>query len=260
MTLKTTTELYHLNCVRIVSPFRENVCGHCLLVKEDSKMVLIDTGIGLSDTLYPEERIGKELIEITGYRFDENLTAIRQIQQLGLKPELIRDCVISHLDNDHIGGLPDFPKATVHMGREEYKNFLSGNARYLKTPLEYNPAIRTYGNSKQQWFGFEARKVDISLDTEIYFIPLFGHTLGHCGVALKVDGQWIFYVADAYYLREELNDPEHPVNALAEARADDNELRIASLNKIRDLISLHPEIKIFGYHDINEFNSFTKKN
>lgn len=260
MTLNITTDLYHLNCVRIISPFSENVCGHCLLVKENNKMVLIDTGIGLSDTLHPEERIGKELIEITGYQFDEHLTAIKQIQQMGLNPELIEDCIISHLDNDHIGGLPDFPNATVHIGREEYENFLSGNVRYLKTPLQHNPVIRTYGNSIQQWFGFEARKVDTSLNTEIYFIPLFGHTLGHCGVALKVDEQWIFYVADAYYLREELNDPEHPVNALAEARADDNEMRIASLNKIRALTELYPEISVFGYHDIQEFKLFTKNN
>lgn len=52
-------EVYHLNCVRIVTPFREHVSGHCLLIKEDKQMALIDTGIGLLDTRYPEERIGR---------------------------------------------------------------------------------------------------------------------------------------------------------------------------------------------------------
>lgn len=253
------TEIYHLNTVSIASPYSENVCGHCLLLKEADRMVLIDTGIGLLDTLYPEERIGRELVEMVGYRFDQELIAIQQIKNLGLNPEKVHDCVISHLDNDHIGGLADFAQATVHVGSEEYENFLSGNPRYLKTPLLHNPIIKTYPETIEEWFGFEARKVRTALQTEILFIPLFGHTLGHCGVAIKTNENWMFYVGDAYYLREELKNTEHPVNALAEARADDNKMRIRSLNKIRDLIASHPDITVFGYHDIQEFKSFIKK-
>lgn len=251
-------EVYHLNCVRIVTPFRENVSGHCLLIREDKQMALIDTGIGLLDTRYPEERIGRELVNMVGYRFDEKTTAIEQIKALGLDPEDVRDCVISHLDNDHIGGLADFPQATVHVGTEEYANFLSGNPRYLTTPLQHNPPVRTYASSADRWFGLEARKVHTALDTEILLIPLFGHTHGHCGVAVKLDDRWMLYVADAYYLRDELYDPGHPVHQLAEARADDNLMRIATVDRIRELIASHAEISIFGYHDINEFSLYAK--
>lgn len=108
-----------------------------------------------------------------------------------------------------------------------------------------------------QWFGFEARKVFPAVDTEILLIPMFGHTLGHCGVALKINGQWMLYAADAYYLREELDHSGHPVNALTEASADDNDLRRHTLDKIRTLIALHPEIEVFSYHDINEFQKYT---
>jgi hypothetical protein len=52
------TEIHHLNCVKIVSPINDNVCGHCLLLKENDKLILVDTGIGLLDTLNPVERIG----------------------------------------------------------------------------------------------------------------------------------------------------------------------------------------------------------
>jgi len=41
------TEMHHLNCVKIVSPFAENVCVNCLLIKENDRLILIDTGIGL---------------------------------------------------------------------------------------------------------------------------------------------------------------------------------------------------------------------
>ena len=247
------TEIHHLNCVKIVSPFNDNVCGHCLLLNENGTLILIDTGIGLLDTINPTERIGQKLIDLVGYRFDENLTAIRQIQNLGFDPRNVTDCVISHLDNDHIGGFSDFPNATVHVGMEEFENFNSENPRYLKTPLSHNPTIKTYSKSDFNWFEFEARKISADIETEIYLVPLFGHTLGHCGVALKVNDKWLFYIADAYYMQIELNDTKHPVNELAKMAADDNELRIATLDKIQRFKNDHPEIEVFGYHDIEEF-------
>lgn len=254
------TEIYHLNCVKIVSPINDNVCGHCLLIKENDKLILVDTGIGLLDILNPKQRIGQELIDIVGYHFDENQTAVRQIENLGFDPKKVTDCIISHLDNDHIGGLADFPQATVHIGIEELENFNAGNPRYLKTPLSHHPIIKTYENSYFNWFGFEARKVIVEIETEIFLIPLFGHTLGHCGVALKMNNNWIFYIADAYYMRVELSDGNHPVNELAKFRADHNDLRMATLDKIRKFVKNHPDIQVFGYHDIEEFRFYEKGN
>jgi glyoxylase-like metal-dependent hydrolase (beta-lactamase superfamily II) len=248
-------QIHHLNCVKIVSPINDNVCGHCILLNENGKLVLIDTGIGLLDTLHPQERIGQELVEMVGYRFDENLTMIRQIEKLGLSPQNVTDCIISHLDNDHIGGLADFPQATVHVGIEEFENYQNGNVRYLTTPLSHNPKIKTYQKSDFEWFGFEARKVNIDLKTEIYLIPLLGHTLGHCGVTLQIDNKWLFYIADAYYMRIELTDSTHPVNQLAKMRADNDNLRIETLDKIRNLTSEYPDIQVFGYHDIGELKT-----
>lgn len=249
-------KIHHLNCVKIVSPVNDNVCGHCLLIQENDKLILVDTGIGLLDIQKPQERIGQQLIDMVGYHFDENQTAIRQIEKLGLDPKKVTDCVISHLDNDHIGGVADFPNATVHVGLEEYESYNAGNPRYLKTPLSHNPTIKTYAKSNLNWFGFEARKVDTNTELEIFLIPLFGHTLGQCGVAVKTEKGWIFYIADAYYMRLELTNGDHPVNLLAKMRAENNDLRLETLDKIRNLIIEHPEIEVFGYHDIEEFNFY----
>ena len=247
------TKVHHLNCVEIQSPVGSKAIGHCLLLETTEKLILIDTGIGLLDTQKPSERIGNQLIDTVGYCFHENHTALRQIEKLRLNPEEVTDCVISHLDNDHIGGLADFPKATVHIGIEEFDNFNSGNPRYLKTPLSHQPKIKTYEPTNNNWFGFEARRVEIDIEIEIFLIPLFGHTLGHCGVAIKANNKWLFYVADAYYLKAELTDDNHPVSELAELRADNNELRIETLNKIRKFVNQNPSIEIFGYHDPEEF-------
>ena len=65
------------------------------------------------------------------------------------------------MDNDHIGGIADFPQAAVHVGVEEFDSFNSGNPRYLKLPMAHQPAIKTYAEKPMRWYGFEARKIDI---------------------------------------------------------------------------------------------------
>lgn len=250
------TQIHHLNCVDIQSPHHGQVIGHCLLIETAEKLILVDTGIGILDVKMPEQRIGKQLIDLVGFTFDEQTTAFRQIEKLGLDPKKVSDCVISHLDNDHIGGLADFPQAKVHVSTEEYENFKNGNPRYLPHQLAHQPLIITYPETAHTWFGFEARKLAIDLDQAMYLIPLFGHTLGHCGVAIQQANRWLFYVGDAYYLKVELTEDNPPVNALAKLRADDDNLRVETLNKIKQCALNNPAIEIFGYHDLTEFLAF----
>jgi glyoxylase-like metal-dependent hydrolase (beta-lactamase superfamily II) len=92
---------------------------------------------------------------------------------------------------------------------------------------------------------------------EVLLVPLFGHTLGHCGVAVRQGSRWLLHVGDAYYLRAELGADEHPVSGLAAARADDDALRRATLAELRRLARDHAgEVEMVGYHDGSEFPAF----
>jgi len=182
------------------------------------------------------------------------LTALHQIKALGLDPKNLKHIICSHLDPDHIGGLADFPWATVHVSHEEYTTFASGHERYLPQQLAHQPKLQLYASNDASWFGLPARKLTLEFETEIYLIPLFGHTLGHCGVALKVNDKWIFYTGDAYYLRAELLDKNHPVDQLATMRAVDNTMRLKSLETVRQLLEKYgAEMEYYGYHDPTEF-------
>ena len=246
-------KIHHLNCTNIKSPFGSAI-GHCMLLEGSNRFVLIDSGIGLSETQQPELKLGKELIDIVGFKFDEEFTAVKQIEKLGFRPEDVGDCICSHLDPDHIGGLADFPNMKVHVAKEEYESFKSGNERYLPHQLEHNPRIQLYDKNDSEWYGLPARKIDLDFDVVIYLIPLFGHTLGHCGVTFKKNGVWVFYVGDAYYYQAEINQLDHPVDELATIRAVDNELRKESLNRVREIVKKYGnEIEYFGYHDPSEF-------
>ncbi|MFS4445426.1 MBL fold metallo-hydrolase [Maribacter sp. 2307UL18-2] len=245
-------KIYHLNCVQIESPLGSAI-GHCVLIEQDEQLTLIDTGIGMAETREPEKRLGKELVALTGFKFDENRTAVRQIERLGLNPKNVTDIICSHLDPDHIGGTADFPQAKVHVSKEEYEAFNNGDERYLRHQLAHKPEMVLYENNDSKWFDLPARKLKVH--NEVYLIPLFGHTLGHCGIAFENGGRWKFYIGDAYYLRAELTEANHPVEQLATIRAVDNQMRIQSLDTIRNFIKNYGDtIDYFGYHDPAEFS------
>jgi glyoxylase-like metal-dependent hydrolase (beta-lactamase superfamily II) len=50
--------------------------------------------------------------------------ATHQISGLGYSPEDVRHVVLMHMHFDHCGGLPDFPKAKIHIFRRDYEAFL----------------------------------------------------------------------------------------------------------------------------------------
>ncbi|MBW8523858.1 MBL fold metallo-hydrolase [Chryseobacterium chendengshani] len=252
--------LHHLNCLKIVNPINDDVIGHCLLIENEGDLIMIDVGIGMLDTKNPSERLGDELIEAAGFMFDEDLTAFKQIKKLGLDPNKVKHCVISHLDPDHIGALADFPNSKVHVSYEEYENFKQGNPRYLKWQILNELNIYTYSKSKKTWFEFEAREVTLGKSFSVFLIPLFGHTIGHCGIAIKYNDTWLFYIGDAYYLREELYNNLHPVNQLAQLRADNDSERINTLKRIKNFISKNPEILVYCYHDRSEFDNLLRHN
>jgi glyoxylase-like metal-dependent hydrolase (beta-lactamase superfamily II) len=157
------------------------------------------------------------------------------------------------LDPDHAGGLADFPQAQVHVSEEEHTHALSGHWRYVPAQFANGPNWKAYPPSTRSWYGLEARPVELDFDSEVLLIPLFGHTLGHCGVAVQQGTRWLLHAGDAYYLRVELTQDNHPVSQFAAARADDDAQRRESLEQLRRLVRDHAdEIDVFGYHDITE--------
>ncbi|MGL4581472.1 MAG: MBL fold metallo-hydrolase, partial [Flavobacterium sp.] len=215
------------------------------------RLILIDTGVGLRDCDLAQSRLTPELIDAVGFRLDANSTAVEQIRRKGLDPSHVTDIILSHLDCDHIGGIIDFPNARVHLSKAEYDNYLSANPRYVRTLLPEDSELVMYADYTELWNGLKVIKLDIA-EVKVYLTPLYGHTLGHCGVVYYAQQQWWLYVGDAYYLREELTNPNHPIHQLTSARADDNDLRIASLEVIKRFVVTHPDVNVYGYHDPEE--------
>jgi len=253
------TRIHHLNCGTLHSPPNPKASCHCLLLEDATGLALVDTGIGPLDVLHPLERVGQPLIDMAGFQFREDETAFWLVQQLGLDPASVRHVVLTHGDPDHTGGLADFPSAQVHISSEEHASISQGHWRYLPAHFEHGVNWKVHPKGSEEWFGLEARRVDLGFSSEVLLVPLFGHTLGHCGVAIRQGERWVLHAGDAYYLRVELERDDHPVSLLTAQWADDNARRLESLEQLRRLVRDHADqIDLFGYHDFSEFPPFPR--
>jgi len=198
---RTAMQVHFLNCftcnARIPAHWQSGTL--CLLVEGEDGLILVDTGPGLDD--YARKPwIIRSFQVATRVPLDPNEAAVRQVVRLGYEPANVKDIVLTHMHFDHCGGLPDFPHATVHVHETEFHSFNSFPRRwtdlaYVKRHISHQPRIRLYREEGAEWYGFPAIRLPFS--TEMWLIPLPGHSRGHCGLVLKLPDRWHFHMADA---------------------------------------------------------------
>jgi glyoxylase-like metal-dependent hydrolase (beta-lactamase superfamily II) len=221
------------------------ICN-CLLIETRGGLVLVDTGLGLDDVDDPEGRLGRLPSTLFRIERDPTRTAIRQLKALGFQPSHVQHIVMTHLDFDNAGGLPDFPSATVHVLDLEHDSALHPRTllernRYSQAQFAHGPNWQTHTvHTSDKWFGFENIRPLMDFEPDILMIPLFGHSNGHCGVAVQDESGWVFHVGDAVFHPGELEqvEPGAPVGIQIMERmlADDWNLAVSSQSLLRQLV------------------------
>jgi glyoxylase-like metal-dependent hydrolase (beta-lactamase superfamily II) len=179
---------------------RWHLGGVCLLIESDQGLVLVDTGLGLQDYAHPSRSVRFFMADFGVHR-DQDQAVVRQLTSLGCKGEDVRHIVMTHLHFDHAGGLRDFPNAKVHLHKREYDAFRSRRVHrwadlgYNHAVLDYQPELVLHAETTGKWFDFAA--IRLPFEPEIWMVPLFGHSDGHCGVAIRDGSGWLFHAADA---------------------------------------------------------------
>jgi glyoxylase-like metal-dependent hydrolase (beta-lactamase superfamily II) len=238
------------------------VC-HCLLVETHDGLALVDTGIGLGDIADPP-RLGRRWLRQCTPRLDPEETAVRQVTALGYSASDVRHILLTHLDRDHAGGIGDFPKAKIHVHRREHDMAITGQpaapeGRYITAQWKHGPQWTFYGDDGEDWFGFSGARALGDRDPDILMIPLPGHTLGHCGIAVRGKDKWLLHAGDAYFFHGQIEQrPRVPVVlGLFQRRADmDRAARLANQERLRALKQRHDSaVTIVNSHDPEHYES-----
>ncbi|MFC5186202.1 MBL fold metallo-hydrolase [Actinomadura harenae] len=255
--------IHHLNCGSMTTleatydgPEPKAAVNHCLLVETDSDgLVLVETGLGLGNVRDPEGTLGADWVAMAGPTLDESETAVRQVERLGYDASDVRHIVVTHLDVDHSGGLPDFPDAAVHLlGAERDAALAEGaDGRYRPAHWAHDPKWVAYdATPDERWFGFGAIPLK-GLEADVKLVPLGGHTEGHTGVAVRDADRWLLHCGDAYYYHREMQDAKEPhplMDAVQTMSQIHEDLRIGTQARLRELVRDHgDEVEVFSAHD-----------
>lgn len=233
---------------------------HCVIFKIGERVILLDAGFGTREMLEPNLLLGDDALFKLGHLIDPRLTAYQRLKSRGIRPEQVTDIILTHMDNDHAGGLHDFPNAIIHVSSEELENFDSTRQRgpYKPYQISHHTNFKTYERTGERWFDLEARSLQLPEDLEAKLVPLPGHTFGHCGVAYREDGRWSLHAGDAYFdskVNFEEDGPGLPIEIAFQSNAND---RQTSLRKLQTLKAVHAkEVKLFCTHDQQEFVDWT---
>ncbi len=248
---------------------RGSMCGHCLLVEtERHGLVLIDSGFGEDDRRDPRGRLGGAFCGLIGFDASRVRTAKAQITALGLSVDDVRHVIPTHLDLDHAGGLPDFPKAKVHVHAREKAAAtdpptFAERERYKRCHMAHGPDWQLYDSAGESWKGFPAVRQLVGLPPEILCVPMHGHTRGHWLVAVQAPAsaptgpaatRWLLHCGDAYFHRGVVRPSEGPVpfglRLFEHNVCVDRQRVLENHERLRELAARNdPELAMFSAHD-----------
>lgn len=143
-----------------------------LLVRDGTRLVLIDTGIGAAGAPDGGHLVGA-------------------LAATGVRPEQITDVIISHPHGDHVGGLADAKGTAVFPGARVWFDMaawaaLKANAGAAPLVAAITPHLTPIPASGAIAPGIRAVRIP-------------GHTPGHIGVAIESRGQKLLYIGDTMH-------------------------------------------------------------
>jgi glyoxylase-like metal-dependent hydrolase (beta-lactamase superfamily II) len=191
----------HLDCAEMNFPVLPHLVAHVLVCHTDAGLVLIDSGFGTKDYVDPAARIGPiRIVQRPGS--EDRSSAVRQLAAAGHAADEVTHIVLTHLDSDHVGGIADFPEATVHTTADEYAAVFTNpdwyeRLRYRRAQMDHDVHWRTHEGRGDVWqHGLTGHE----LLPGIVLVPMPGHSRGHAAVAVDAgDRGWLFHAGDACF-------------------------------------------------------------
>jgi glyoxylase-like metal-dependent hydrolase (beta-lactamase superfamily II) len=185
--------------------FTEPLPIWCWLIEHPEGLILIDTGIA-SDANAPVwfpphlrlvQRASPFQIDIAAEEIGPQLVAD------GIDPRAGRWVVLTHLHQDHDGGLGHFPNAEFVVARAEWaaaRGLRGKLAGYLnhRWPRDFAPTLVDFAAPDPIFAGRHA----LTRAGDVYLVPTPGHSAGHLSVIVALGEDALCFTGDAAYTQD----------------------------------------------------------
>lgn len=218
------------------------------VVERPDGLVLIDTGWSRRACAFPHDDPGLAHAALLGLSVKPEDALASQLISLGYAPGDVRHVVATHLHSDHIGGVVDFERATVHVNDRE----LDATARGLRggyTPeVRSLPRLSSYALDPVPALGFPFSR-DLFGDGTVLALDGRGHTAGSVVIAIKLQDGWLLHAGDAaQYVGEYRADEGAPPSLYARVMSWDLAEQRRTYGLLRGAESTH-EARVVVSHD-----------
>jgi glyoxylase-like metal-dependent hydrolase (beta-lactamase superfamily II) len=265
-------KVHHINCGSMCpmagrwlpSLLPAEVVCHCLVVETENGLVLVDTGLSHRTLLHP--RALGAVNALLNIQAEPEKAALEQVKSLGFSTGDVRNILLTHLDDDHAGGIVDFPEAQVHVSHAEmnaarnpFRASEKVRYRHLAEIEKARWQLHAYSGG-ENWFGFQGVR-PFEKNDDFLLIPLMGHSKGHFGVAVRSEEGWLLHAGDAYYDSRELDgrgEERFGMALLQTVVHSDYQAALQNRRRLRELRNNHPEVKIFCAHDKQELETWLR--
>jgi N-acyl homoserine lactone hydrolase len=223
------------------------------VIEHAKGLILFDTGqdrASVTDNAYfPGGLTGSMYDRLARFDIGEQDTLTSQLATLGYGPADVRTVILSHLHQDHIGGLPELSSASLMVSASEWTE-LSAPAPELRGFLRNH--IQLAGLRWRQ-FDFTpvndplvapfAESIDVMGDGSLKLLPTPGHTTGSVSLLVNREPRPpLLLVGDLTYDAEFLQRGRLP--------GVGNRRRLAeSTSKVLALAQQHPGLVVLPAHD-----------
>ena len=181
----------------------------CYVIEHPQGLIVVDTGAASNANAPVYFPPWMRLVQRAArFRIEPQEEIGPQMLALGLSPQDVRWVVLTHLHQDHDGGLHHFPQAEFIVSRAEWRaaSDLKGRlAGYLnqRWPRWFTPTLIDF--SDEAIDGFPGRH-HLTASRDVTLVPTPGHSLGHMSVLVKEADRVVMLAGDSAYSQALLLD------------------------------------------------------